>query len=394
MVAIASFPYHDDFSADPVAGGRIYFDPSNNSNVIWAIGQGWGGKNALRITPPSLLGQQGYAGLNWHSIPSTKRLNTRRLIRQTAVAAEHMQGPKWDIVLKYDSLGNQRGGCERGIVMDHRDPLDATKKTMFVGQGVCSESSVLPNLGNFNMYAYPEQWLCFEHEYDLNTGFYRVFLTTEDGLYYETLLSEINIATGAPGNPNNDLAKIEQVPSPYDWGFIDPAPFWGRTDENGTTPQPPGCFIYMSDFAVSNTRIGPPLGFADTRNIAVPRSPVAPGGEVLTNSLRFRNTDGETAITLDLTTAQRVNRQCTFRIELERSADGVLWIPHGSATFQGTPQTNLADPVSFGSFYRDVPSGWQIRGRIINTSTTTQSVGFSMQKRIRPTVFGVQRGNV
>lgn len=392
MVAISSFPYFDDFSTDPV--DRIYFDPTADCEVVWAYGQGWSGKNALRIRPPAALGQQSYAGLNWHSIPSTKRLNTRRLIRQTAVAAEHMQSAKWDIVLKFDTQGNERGSCERGMAMDHRDPLDATKKTMFSSQGVCSAASILPNLGLFNMYSYPEQWLCFEYEYDLNTGYYRVFVTTEDGQFYETMLSEINIATGAPGNPDNNPLLIEQVPSPYDWGFIDPAPYWGRTDENGTTPQPPGCYIYMSDFAVSNTRIGPPIGFADTRDTTVPRTTLAPNGEILTASLTIRTTDGECRATLDMPSTQRINPQCRFRIELERSADGITWIPHGSAIFRGTALANLAEPVSFGSYYRDVPSGWRVRGRIVNISALDQSVGCTLQKRQRATLARTIRVNV
>lgn len=393
MVAITSFPYSDDFSTDPV--DRIYFDETADCEVVWALGQGWSGKNALRIRPPAALGQQSYAGLNWHAIPSTKRLNTRRLIRQTAVAAEHMQSAKWDIVIKYDEFGNERGSCERGMAMDHRDPWDPTKKVMFASQGVCSEAANLPNLCNFNMYAYPEQWICLEYEYDLISGYYRAFVTTEDGQFYESLMSEIDISTGMPGNTLNDPLKIEEVPSPYDWWFIDPAPYWGRTDENGTTPQPPGCYIYMSDFAVSNTRIGPPPGFAaDTRNLEAPTRILAPNAQLLTNTLTLRASDVECHVDLAMPIAQRLDPQCRFFIEFERSIDGDRWIHHGSAIFRGTPLANLPEPVSFSSYHGGVPSGWRVRSRITNLSALSQSVGCTMQKRIAPLRVARGRGNV
>jgi hypothetical protein len=147
------------------------------------------------------------------------------------------------------------------MVIGRGDP-SSDYKDVSVSQGVCTlKSSVANKSGwHYGPRTRVNEWISIESEYDLETGWYRTYITTQDGVFNQTLHNEINIGKGSYGAP------AETVPSPYWWGSIDCSAgcFWGWPDE-GTVPRPEDTYIWYSHFAMSNQRIGPPDGFVKGR---------------------------------------------------------------------------------------------------------------------------------
>ncbi len=265
---ITSWPYRDCFRTNPV-GTRTRMTNNVGAEVAWEQGTGWNGQNALRVRPPdgsagSGQSGQGYAGLGEHSFHGvrTKRLNIRYLFRYNANWAQYAQRNKWDIAIKYDysnpSAPARREGCERAIVEGRVDPI-SRNENFAPRQGVCNNMDILPNYGNY--YWAPgvreNEWIAVEHEFDLETGWYRTYITTQDGVYNQSVHSEVNIAAGTAGAP------AEAVPNPYWWGSIDCSTgcYWDSPGDQGIVPRPADTHIWYSHFVMSNTYIGPPAGF-------------------------------------------------------------------------------------------------------------------------------------
>ncbi len=263
---ITTWPYRDCFVTNPV-GARTRVTLNNGGEAAWEEGAGWNGENALRVRPPdgSLGRLQGYAGLGEHYFHAarTKRLNIRYLFRYNSNWAAHAQGTKWEIAIKYDyttpSEPIRREGCERGMVIGHPDPADASRKVLTVEQGVCTQAWNVPNRNGWYYGAgiRENEWICLESEFDLEAGLYSTYITTQDGVYNQSLHTQIDIGAGEYGAP------AEQLPNPNWWGSIDCSTgcFWGWPDDGGTVPRPSDTYIWYSHFAMSNSRIGPPSGF-------------------------------------------------------------------------------------------------------------------------------------
>lgn len=126
-------------------------------------------------------------------------------------------------------------------------------------QGVCTSKNGAPNLNgwNFGPGVRENEWIAVENEFDIESGYYRTFITTQDGKYNQSLHTEINITAGQYHGP------AEIVPSPYWWGSIDCTAgcFWGWPDDHGITPRPEDTYIWYSHVAMGTGRIGPPAGF-------------------------------------------------------------------------------------------------------------------------------------
>jgi hypothetical protein len=268
---ITTWPYRDCFRTDPIANRRTRLTRNAGADVSWEKGAGWNGENAIRVRPPdgSKGRLQGYAGLGEHYFHAarTKRLNIRYLFRYNANWARYAQRNKWEVAIKYDYSDPARPerikSCGRGIVEGRVDAVNTMREDMSMSQGVCTEKSSVINQSGW--YYGPKvresEWICVENEFDLETGWYRTYITTQDGTINEALHTEINIGRGDYGAP------AEKVPSPYWWGSIDCSAgcFWGWPDDQGIVPRPDDTYIWYSHFVMSNQYIGPPAGFVKGR---------------------------------------------------------------------------------------------------------------------------------
>ena len=268
---ITAWPYRDCFRTDPIANRRIRLTKNAGADVVWDQGRGWNGESALRVRPPdgSKGRHQGFAGLGemyFHDV-RTKRLNIRYLFRYNGHWARYAQFTKWEIAIKYDYSDPTKPvrikGCDRGMVIGRVDPSSG-HKDVSMSQGVCTSKESVRNKSGW--YYGPKvrenEWISIENEFDLETGWYRTYITTQDGVYNESLHTEINIGKGDYGAP------AERVPSPYWWGSIDCSAgcFWGWPDDMGIVPRPEDTYIWYSHFVMSNQRIGPPAGFVQGRS--------------------------------------------------------------------------------------------------------------------------------
>jgi hypothetical protein len=264
---ITAWPYRDCFRTNPV-GTRTRMTNNTGAEVAWEQGTGWNGQNALRVRPPdgSLGRLQGYAGLGEHYFHAarTKRLNIRYLFRYNSNFIRYAQDTKWELAIKYDytnpSAPVRREGCERAVMYATTDVQIASHRRMAPSQGVCSQMWNVPDLSTFTIGpgVRENEWISVESEFDIGTGWYRTYITTQDGVYNQALTSEIFIGMGAYG------AQSETVPSPYWWGSIDCTAgcFWGWPDDGGgVVPRPVDTYIWYSHFVMSDNYIGPPAGF-------------------------------------------------------------------------------------------------------------------------------------
>ena len=275
---ITAWPYRDCFRSNPV-GTRTRMTNNVGAEVVWDEGAGWNGQNALRVRPPHILTRdsvgnringQGYAGLGEHHFHAvrTKRLNIRYLFRYNSNWAQYAQNTKWEIAIKYNypnsSPPQRREGCERAMAIGVPGSLGVTRKALIVEQGVCTQSWNVPNLNGwyFGPGLRENEWVSVESEFDIDTGLYSTYITTQDGVYNQSLHTQINIAQGQYGAPP------ETERDPYWWGSIDCTAgcFWGWPDDGGSIPRPDDTYIWYSHVVISNTRIGPPAGFIRQTN--------------------------------------------------------------------------------------------------------------------------------
>lgn len=268
---ISAWPYRDCFRTDPIANRRIRLTKNAGADVAWDQGRGWNGGNALRVRPPdgSKGRHQGFAGLGeiyFHDV-RTKRLNIRYLFRYNGNWARYAQFTKWEIAIKYDYSDPTNPvrikGCDRGMVIGRVDPSSG-HRDLSMSQGVCTSKEGVRNKSGwfYGTKVRENEWISIENEFDLETGWYRTYISTQDGVYNESLHTEINIGKGDYGAP------AEKVPSPFWWGSIDCSAgcFWGWPDDMGVVPRPEDTYIWYSHFVMSNQRIGPPAGFIKGRS--------------------------------------------------------------------------------------------------------------------------------
>ena len=206
----------------------------------------------------------------------TKRLNIRYLIRYNGNFARYAQGNKMELAIKYDYTNPDMpvyiGNCARAKVVTHNVPGNPSQKRLLAHQGSCTAASDMPHLNGFTYGpdVRENEWINVESEFDLNTGWYRTYVTTQDGVFNQTLTSELYIGAVSADAPDVGSygAPAEPVPNPYWWGSIDCTAgcFWSWPDDGGTTPRPADTYIWYSHFMMSNTRIGPPAGFVQQGN--------------------------------------------------------------------------------------------------------------------------------
>lgn len=185
------------------------------------------------------------------------------MFRYNSNWARYAQRNKWEIAIKYDysdpSKPIRQKSCKRGIVEGRLDARDFSREDMAPRQGVCTNMDHATNRDGW--YWGPgvreNEWIAVENEFDLETGLYRTYITTQDGVFNQSIHSEINITTGASGAP------AEPVPNPYWWGSIDCTAgcYWDSPADQGVVPRPGDTYIWYSHVVISNKYIGPPAGF-------------------------------------------------------------------------------------------------------------------------------------
>lgn len=256
MATISSFPHTIDLSLTLVAG-------NGRTTATYSATGGWNnGPQILCISQPDNNGDgslgQGYAGYANHVLPAAvRRLNLRVLVK-----LNHSTVPrcKWHVLRQHDGT-TEYTDCRRFIVEDRLAQGDHLVRRPISQQGVCtsfrnaSNVIIMPNLANLDWNDYIGQWICLEYEADLDTGFYKTFVTTQDGAANGTLWSQVDISDGSPGNPSSNPNQIETVPKPAGWRFSQfDGIFWDDPDAGQY-----GAYVTAAE--VNTTYIGPPSGF-------------------------------------------------------------------------------------------------------------------------------------
>jgi hypothetical protein len=251
MAVITAYPHTIDLTLTRTSNGCV---------ATLAPGAGWNGTDALFIRsqisdPGDGSRGQGYAGYDSHTLPPTRQHNVRVLVKLNSVNTPQC---KWHVARKRDG-GVELGGCQRFIVEDRLAAGDHLVRRPLAQQGVCtafrdsSNNIIMPNLANIDWNAYIGQWVCLEHEANLDTGLYSVYVTTPDGAAVDALWSQVNIATGSPGNPSGSPDLFEAVPGSAEIYAFDGIFFDG--------PDAVGQGAHICSGVVSNAHIGPPAGF-------------------------------------------------------------------------------------------------------------------------------------
>ena len=247
MATIAQFPH----TVDLTSPGAVI---NGAGSVSAENGIGYGGTIGLRIYPP--VNGQDRAGYTQHDFPATKTLHIRQIIK----AVTPLPSCKWLVARRFTDPNHMDEttdleGC--GRFMGQTNPYINGRFVPWISQGVCSsqrdsqDQFIVAHQCDFDWNLYIGQHVCIEYAADLDAGTYRVYISTEDGVYSNSLLFEINIATGAPYNPENDPQKAEQVPSPTWFGSFDPM-YWNN-------PAPAGTECILSGMVVSDAWIGSPF---------------------------------------------------------------------------------------------------------------------------------------
>ncbi|NUP11258.1 MAG: hypothetical protein HOW73_34870 [Polyangiaceae bacterium] len=212
---------------------------------------GWNGGGAARFTPPHP--SQAATGLGQLHLDTTppSHLSMRWLMKAGPTMGQYAYGNKTTIFVQTESNATH----PRPMIITRPNPAVPNSFVPAPCDGTVCQYHGTPQdepwwpdgsdtfwIGGAG--GYQEQWVSWEFESDLSEGWIRLYLTTEDGAFNDTLYVQ------------NDLIDGQSVTGGT-FAYID---FVGGYFMDGVTPDP-GNWFEIDEIVVSDQHIGPPAGF-------------------------------------------------------------------------------------------------------------------------------------
>ena len=212
--------------------------------------RGWNGGGAARFTPPSPV--QGSTGLGQFHLqtgtPPT-HLSMRWLMKAGPTMGEHAFGNKTIIFVQTVNDANHM----RPMIITRPNPAQPSSFVPAPCDGTVCQYLVAPGSdpwwpdGSDTFWigdgGYEDQWVSWEFEADLSEGWIRLYLTTTDGVFNDTLYVQ------------NDFIGESQTGGTFDYIDI----LGGYFADDIVTDS--GNWFEIDDIVIHDQHIGPPEGF-------------------------------------------------------------------------------------------------------------------------------------
>jgi hypothetical protein len=252
-VTIDAFPACIGFASETYATdyGLVWLNPGATHE--YRADAGWNGGGAARFTPPNP--NQAATGLGQFHIGTTppSRLSMRWLMKAGPTMGQYANGnktiifvqtvndeahPRPMIITRPNPAVNNAfvpAPCDGTVCQYHGAPADQP----WFPDG--SDTFWIGGAGG-----YQEQWVSWEFESDLTEGWIRLYLSTEDGTFNDTLYVQNDLIDGA-SIAGGTFDYIDMVGGYFADGVVPDAGNWFEIDE----------------VVISDQHIGPPAGFVE-----------------------------------------------------------------------------------------------------------------------------------
>jgi hypothetical protein len=211
---------------------------------------GWYGGGAARFTPPSP--NQGYSGIGRFHLggaTATSHLSMRWLMKAGPTMGQYAYGNKTLLFVRDPNDGQHM----RPMIITRPDPAHSNAFVPGACDGTVCQYLVSAGSDPWwpdgsDMFwigpsGYANQWVSWEFEVNLPAGWIRLYLTTQDGVFNDTLYVQ------------NDMIGESQPDGEFD--YID---ILGGYFGDGCVTDP-GNWFELDEVVIHNQHIGPPPGF-------------------------------------------------------------------------------------------------------------------------------------
>lgn len=248
-----SLPYEQSFTAATSLDGLRW--TTQGGTVTHIETGGWRG-GAIRITPTTL--NEGYSGLgNFFGFGDQQRINVRYLANFGSSFTARAQFEKTIIV-------HRRNDATRPMIISSANTSNGVIRRFWNPcLGIVCEA---PQPGNrfyqpftvSNTGERTNEWVSFEFETDLNSGFVNLYIHTQDGT-----VSGLYARYNMRNQETNPLASL--IYEIQGLGF-----YWGPPGEASQRPQDSNTYVLIDELKIDNRYIGPPIGFLEDPPPAAP----------------------------------------------------------------------------------------------------------------------------
>lgn len=250
-VMIESFPACIGFATDAYATeyGLVWLNPGATHDFV--ADAGWNGGGAARFTPPNPT--QAATGLGQFHIGTAppSRLSMRWLMKAGPTMGQYAHGNKTVIFVQTVNDASH----PRPMIITRPNPGVPNAFVPAPCDGTVCKYHGAPVLepwfpdGSDTFWiggdgGYQEQWVSWEFESDLEEGWIRLYITTQDGVFDDALYVQ------------NDLIDDQSIPGGT-FSYID---VLGGYFGDGIVPDA-GNWFEIDEVVISDQHIGPPAGF-------------------------------------------------------------------------------------------------------------------------------------
>lgn len=245
---VTAFPAHIGFATNAYEDVHEVVWASEGATHSYAPGAGWNGGGAAHFTPPYL--NEGYSGLGqFHFAPglSTAHLSMRWLMKVGPTMGELGYGNKTLIFVRNPNDDQHH----RPMIITRDDPAHPGAFVPGACDGTVCQYKVGPNSEPFfpdgsdtfwlSPSGYAEQWVSWEFEVDADAGWIRLYVTTQDGLFNDTLYVDNAMVDSMTGGT---------------FEYIDILGGYFAAATEG-----PGNWFELDEIVIHDQHIGPPPGF-------------------------------------------------------------------------------------------------------------------------------------
>jgi hypothetical protein len=248
-VTVTGFPACIGFATDAYeALSGVWL--SEGATHEYAPNAGWNGGGAAHFTPPTVEGSTGLGQFHVGAL-GARHLSLRWLMKQGPTFGQHSDGNKTLLFVREPNDETH----PRPMIITRERTLDAPSLVPGACDGTVCQYHVGPNSepyfpdGSDTFWVgdggYEGQWVSWEFEVDLDAQWIRLYLTTEDGVFNDTMYTQ------------NDFLDDQSTDFDGYFNYID---VLGGYFAPGIQSDP-GNWWEIDELVVSDQHIGPPEGF-------------------------------------------------------------------------------------------------------------------------------------
>lgn len=244
---VTAFPARLTFQTDAYVDELSLVWTTEGATHAYVSDGGWNGGGCAHFTPPTAEGYSGLGSFHLSALGAT-HLSMRWLMKVGPTMGQYGFGNKTLLFVRNPNDAQHH----RPMIITRPDPGHPGAFVPGACDGTVCQYKIAP--GNAEPYwpdgsdtfwlstnGYAEQWVSWEFESDASAGWIRLYITTQDGRFNDTLYVENPMVDSEPGGTFEYIDILG--------GYF------------GASQADPGNWFELDEVVIHNRHIGPPPGF-------------------------------------------------------------------------------------------------------------------------------------